>query len=100
MFIQAKIKKSAALKSTADLNTNIDFKGKALERIKDVSELTPEVSVQHGRVKDIVVSKNPLTGGYRLVFDFQPKEDIAEIRAVLKKGRWNQTEVWSYQWLE
>lgn len=78
----------------------IDFKGKALERIKDVSELTPEVSVQHGRVKDIVVSKNPLTGGYRLVFDFQPKEDIAEIRAVLKKGRWNQTEVWSYQWLE
>ena len=78
----------------------IDFKGKALERIKDISELTPEVSAQHGRVKDIVVSKNPLTGGYRLVFDFQPKENIAEIRAVLKKGRWNQTEVWSYQWLE
>ena len=78
----------------------IDFKGKALERFKDASELRPDVSVRKGRVKNVVVMKNNLTGGFRLVFDFQPKEDVSEIRAVLKKGDWNQTEVWSYQWLE
>ena len=78
----------------------IDFKGKALERIKDVSELRPDVSVRKGRIKNVVIMKNTLTGGFRLVFDFQPKEDVSEIRAVLKRGDWNQTEVWSYQWLE
>ena len=77
----------------------IDFKGKTLDKIKDMSQLKPDLSVQHGRVRNVVLSQNPLTKGYRLTFDFQPKEDVAEIRAVLKKGKWNQTEVWTYQWL-
>ena len=64
-----------------------------------MSQLKPDLSVQHGRVRNVVLSQNPLTKGYRLTFDFQPKEDVAEIRAVLKKGKWNQTEVWTYQWL-
>lgn len=77
----------------------IDFKGKTLNKIKEIDQLTPDVSAQNGRIRHIVLSANPLTKGYRLTFDFQPKEDVSEIRAVLKKGKWNQTEVWTYQWL-
>ena len=77
----------------------IDFKGKTLNKIKEIDQLTPDVSAQNGRIRNVVLSHNPLTKGYRLTFDFQAKENIAEIRAVLKKGKWNQTEVWTYQWL-
>lgn len=41
--------------------------------------------MQHGRVRNVVLSQNPLTKGYRLTFDFQPKEDVAEIRASFEK---------------
>ena len=78
----------------------IDFEGGKLAEIKDLSSLTADVNVQHGRIKDIVVSQNPLTGGYRLTFDFQAKENIAEIRADLKQGNDIVTEIWSYQWLK
>lgn len=78
----------------------IDFAGSQLEKIKDASLLTADVAVEHGRIKDVVISKNPLTKGYRLTFDFQAKENIAEIRAYLKHNDKDITEIWSYQWLK
>ena len=78
----------------------IDFAGGKLGKIKDIASLKADVEVQHGRIKDVVVSKNPLTKGYRLTFDFQAKENIAEIRASLKQGDDIVTEIWSYQWLK
>ena len=79
----------------------IDFKGGKLSNFKNPEELIAKIDVQHGRTKDAIIIKNPLTGGYRLIFDFQAKENIAEIRASLvDKSGVEQTEVWSYQWLQ
>jgi glucans biosynthesis protein len=43
------------------------------------------------------VIKNPATGGWRLVFQIQPKtRDAFDIRAFLRKGPEAATETWSY----
>lgn len=77
----------------------IDFKGDSLNNLK-IADLFPDVSVSEGEVKNVVISSNPLTGGYRLTFDFKSSKNVSEIRAVLKKDGVNLTEVWSYQWLK
>ena len=78
----------------------IDFAGGKLAKVKDAASLKADVTVEHGLIKDVVVAKNPLTKGYRITFDFQPKENISEIRAFLKQGDEDITEIWSYQWLK
>ena len=77
----------------------IDFRGKELNQISNVADLTPKVEASVGDIKDVVVIKNPLTGGYRLVFDFKPASDLSELRASLWQEDKLLSEVWSYQWL-
>ncbi len=77
----------------------IDFKGDNLKNLK-IDDLKADVSVSNGEVKNVVVIYNPLTKGYRIIFDFKCKDSVSELRAVLKKDGINQSEVWSYQWLK
>jgi glucans biosynthesis protein len=61
----------------------------------------PEASVSAfvGEIKDVVVSENPLLGGYRVGFIFDPKDaDVSELRIDLhfKDGR--SAETWVYRW--
>lgn len=77
----------------------IDFSGKELNKISNIVDITPKAEASVGDIKDVVVIKNPLTGGYRLVFDFKPASDLSELRASLWLGDKLLTEVWSYQWI-
>ncbi len=82
----------------------IDFVGNSLNDITDSTQLTPDVSVDNGKIKNIVVQKNALNNGYRLFFDFDPNGKTAELRAFLKSNRESDkdtilTEIWSYQYL-
>ncbi len=82
----------------------IDFKGGLLDKISDETQLIPDVSVDNGEIKNVVVQKNGVDGGYRLFFDFEPSGRTAELRASLKSAREADkdavlTEVWTYQYL-
>ncbi|MEL6299284.1 MAG: glucan biosynthesis protein G [Pseudomonadota bacterium] len=58
------------------------------------------VTVSGGTVSDVVVQKNPETGGLRAAFIFQPGDrDRADIR--LNLGSWNgrTPETWIYRWV-
>ena len=82
----------------------VDFKGGLLDKVKDVSELKPDVSVDNGTIENVVVQENSLDGGYRLFFDFEPDGQTGELRALLRSAREKDkeivlTEVWSYQYL-
>ncbi len=82
----------------------IDFDGGILDALKETTEINPKVHASSGYLKDIVVQKNPLNGGYRLFFDYKPDGKTAELRASLqitdKAGKETSlTEVWTYQFL-
>ncbi len=79
----------------------IDFKGKALDNVKQDQSLVPVVETSVGKIKNIVMTKNPFIDGYRLFFDYKPDGKTAELRAFIrnKTDNLNLTEVWSYQYL-
>lgn len=82
----------------------IDFKGGKLDAVADAALLKPVVDASDGYLKDIVVQKNPIDGGYRLFFDYKPNGKTAELRASLKSNQEAtkdqiMTEVWTYQFL-
>jgi glucans biosynthesis protein len=80
----------------------IDFEGKALERLPAETVLEGVVTIESGdgseaRLVEQQVIKNPVTGGWRLVFQVQPEtSDAFDIRAFLRQGSAASTETWSY----
>jgi glucans biosynthesis protein len=57
------------------------------------------VTASTGKVKDVVVSDNPLTGGYRISFTLDPeKSDLCELRLDLAFDDARRAEVWLYRW--
>ncbi len=82
----------------------IDYQGNAFEGIDNSELLSADVSADKGQIKNIVIQRNALTGGYRLFFDFEPTHETTELRASIKSNRDSDkghvlTEVWSYQYL-
>ncbi|HEX3694949.1 MAG TPA: glucan biosynthesis protein G [Polyangia bacterium] len=58
-----------------------------------------KVSASAGAIKDIVVADNPIVGGYRLSFVFDPRPaKTAELRAELVFGDRLTAETWVYRW--
>ena len=58
-----------------------------------------KVTASAGAVKDIVVADNPILGGYRLSFLFDPRPaKAAELRAELIFGDRQTAETWVYRW--
>jgi periplasmic glucans biosynthesis protein len=57
------------------------------------------VTTSAGKIGDIVVSDNPLVGGIRLSFTFDPKDaKAAELRAELTFDDRRTAETWIYRW--
>jgi glucans biosynthesis protein len=58
-----------------------------------------KVTASAGTVQDTVVAENPLIGGYRLTFVFDPRTAKAsELRAELSFGGRQTAETWVYRW--
>ena len=58
-----------------------------------------KVTASAGAIKDVVVADNPLIGGYRLSFVFDPRPaKVAELRAELSFGDRQTAETWVYRW--
>jgi glucans biosynthesis protein len=57
------------------------------------------VSTSAGLVRDVVVTDNPITRGYRVAFQLDPeKAEVCELRLDLKFDDRRTAEVWLYRW--
>ncbi|MEM8871236.1 MAG: glucan biosynthesis protein G [Pseudomonadota bacterium] len=66
---------------------------------EDLSTVTIHTSANRGSVTDGILQRNPETGGVRLDFGFEPREDRAqELRAQLVVDGRTISEVWLYRW--
>ena len=79
----------------------IDFAGGQLEDIPaDAPGRGRRSAVLAGRARSAAVArKNPVTGGWRVVFDLRPEGDgPVELRCLLLLAGETLTETWVYQW--
>jgi glucans biosynthesis protein len=80
----------------------VDFSGPALDKLPPETVLEGVVSMgsgpePQGTLLEQQVHKNPVTGGWRLVFKVRPaSDDPLDIRAFLRKGTDSLTETWTY----
>ena len=77
----------------------IDFTGKALDDKYVAKGITPDVSVQKGKITNVSSVYNPVTKGVTVYADYLPADDNDEIRIALRQNNEVISEVWSYQWL-
>jgi periplasmic glucans biosynthesis protein len=77
----------------------IDFAGGQLSGLPEDAGVEPAFSVSQGQITTPVVHKNPVTGGWRVFFDFTPAgPGPAEFRGLLRLGDNILTQTWTYQW--
>jgi glucans biosynthesis protein len=58
-----------------------------------------KVTASAGEVRNVVVEPNPVVGGYRLSFVFDPKQTkLSELRAELSFKDGRLAETWVYRW--
>jgi glucans biosynthesis protein len=77
----------------------IDFGGEPLAKLGDDAPVEGVVSASTGQIQNVVVHRNPQTGGWRLSFELAPQNsESVELRCFLKLGDDILTETWSYQW--
>lgn len=63
------------------------------------SQMTVDLRASTGRIENVVVIPNPVTGGHRLAFDFYPNSgDASDIRGVLIGNGKPASEVWMFRW--
>jgi len=61
------------------------------------AQVTVGAGDQQGELLEQSVQKNPVTGGWRLIFQVRPADDAPlELRAFLQKEENVLTETWSY----
>ncbi len=80
----------------------IDFEGRKLATLGDADAPAGVVTAgSDARVFDQHVTKNPVTGGWRLTFQIEPKDQRkpVELRAYLQRNGEVLTETWSSVWL-
>lgn len=81
----------------------LDFAGGALPRLGSDAQVSANITVgESGRLVEATqfVEKNPQTGGWRVVFEVQPRTPHApvEMRVFLQRGKEVLSETWSYLW--
>lgn len=87
----------------------LDFEGDGINKISSEKQLDDEIEVSKGySVVEQQLIKNPVTQGWRLVFQLKQQEDVpfedimpgkrvpAELRVFIKKENHPETETWSY----
>ena len=76
----------------------LEFEGPGLKD-KKAETMRGSVTTSGGEVRHIVAQPNPVTGGWRLSFQFDAKASAAvELRAQLLNGDEPLSEVWLYRW--
>ncbi|MBK1622373.1 glucan biosynthesis protein [Afifella marina] len=61
--------------------------------------LSLEVSANHGAIKGQVLQPNPLVGGVRATFLFEPEDQLTEFRVRLVANGEPASETWLYRWV-
>ena len=75
---------------------SVDFVG----ALPATSEIQIVASASAGRLVSPVLKPNPVTGGHRVTFDFDPKgASLAEIRLQLTDGSKAVSETWLWRWV-
>jgi glucans biosynthesis protein len=75
----------------------IDFQG---THALAASQLAVDLHSSAGKAVNIVLRPNPVTGGCRLSFDFDPcGHELADIRGVLMCNGARVSEVWTHRWI-
>jgi glucans biosynthesis protein len=79
----------------------VDFDGRRLAQLEEDTVLRALVTIasgeESGRIVEQIVVKNPVTDGWRLVFQVEPASgDPVELRAYLDLGGEALTETWTY----
>jgi glucans biosynthesis protein len=70
-----------------------------VKRPRNAGLPTIDVGASKGKVENPTVGPNPVTGGWRLAFQFdQGSEKLAELHARLMDGETPLTETWVYRW--
>jgi len=77
----------------------IDFTGDAPASLATNAAVQAKVQTSRGEVRNLVVQKNDITGGWRVFFDLgsEPNED-PELRAFLLNGNQTISETWIYRY--
>jgi glucans biosynthesis protein len=77
----------------------IDFAAGSVKRRPGAVLPTIDVGASKGKLENPTVGPNPVTGGWRLAFQFdQGSEKLAELHARLMDGDTPLTETWVYRW--
>ncbi|MFD2262835.1 glucan biosynthesis protein [Lacibacterium aquatile] len=77
----------------------IELTGESLRNLPDGKQFQVEVSADKGRTAFPVAHPNPITGGWRMSFEFMPDDaKVVELRAVLKNEGQPVSETWIYRW--
>lgn len=67
-------------------------------RAVDAKAVRGIVTAQDTQVENIVTQPNPITGGWRLSFEFATPSKPVEMRAAVMQGEEPLSEVWVYRW--
>jgi glucans biosynthesis protein len=76
----------------------VDFDGPALRKLPADAPVKADLSVGGGQTLALIVHKNEVTGGWRMVIQVRraDKDKPVELRAFLKNGATTVSETWSY----
>ena len=77
----------------------LDFIGGGLDRYETDAPIEAVVGATRGEIPLRVVQRNPVTGGWRVVFDFVPADESpTDLRCLLRLNGQPLTETWLYLW--
>lgn len=88
--------RSSAPNDTVKLT--VDFDGPALRKLPVNAPVQADVGIANGQSTDLVVYRNGVTGGWRMVVELrrQDKEKPTEVRAFLRNDKEVLSETWNY----
>ncbi|MBT9287893.1 glucan biosynthesis protein [Prosthecodimorpha staleyi] len=73
----------------------IDFEGK----MPPAGAVKAEATSSAGRIVNLVLKPNPVRGGYRVLFELDPRNaPLVELRVLLNDGSKPVSETWLYRW--
>jgi glucans biosynthesis protein len=84
--------------SNDTLKLTVDFDGPALRKLPVNAPVQADVVIANGQSTDLVVYRNDVTGGWRVVVELrrQDKEKPTEVRAFLRNDKEVLSETWNY----
>jgi len=84
--------------SNDTLKLTVDFDGPALRKLPVNAPVQADVGITNGQSTDLVVYRNDVTGGWRMVVELrrQDKEKPTEVRALLRNDKEVLSETWNY----